>query len=178
MIASESHAFSHGFDYGISLRLLFRQMSLHLPLYIFTDSKSIFDKITASKRLREIRLMNEISEIRRAYKSDEITNIAWIRSQHNAADCFTDTRLTIFLPMRSRLSIWISSYRNGSSKTEKKTGESECDTKSHNLQLHYSLLTSLGSGVILNFKMPFSTPLDLAFQQPLLRPKRYLTRST
>jgi len=89
MLASETYAFSNGYDYGVSLRMMFKKMSLDLPLYIFTDCKSIFDTITASKRLRELRLMNEIADIRRAYRQNEITNIAWIRSERNIADNFT-----------------------------------------------------------------------------------------
>lgn len=89
MLASETYAFSTGYDYGVSLRMLFKNMALNLPLYIFTDCKSIFDTITASKRLRELRLMNEIADIRRAYRQNEITNIAWIRSENNIADNLT-----------------------------------------------------------------------------------------
>lgn len=89
MIAGEAHAFSQGFDYGISLNLLFKKMCVHLPLYVFTDSKSIFDTITASKRLKELRLMNDIADIRRAYKDNEITNVAWVRSEDNVADNLT-----------------------------------------------------------------------------------------
>lgn len=33
--------------------------------------------------------MNDISEIRRAYKSNEITNVAWIKSAQNIADNLT-----------------------------------------------------------------------------------------
>jgi len=89
MLAVETYAFSHGFDYGISLRMLLKSMKLEIPLYIFTDSKFIFDTITASKHLRELRLMNEIADIRHAYRENEITNIAWIRSDQNIADNFT-----------------------------------------------------------------------------------------
>lgn len=89
MLAGEVYAFSMGYDYGMSLRMVFRQMKVDLPLYIFTDAKSIFDTITASKRLRELRLMTDIADIRRAYKHNEITNVAWVRSQQNIADNFT-----------------------------------------------------------------------------------------
>lgn len=89
MLASETYAFSLGSDYGVSLRMLFKSMHIEMPLYIFTDYKSIFDTITASKRLRELRLMNEIADIRRAYRQSEITNVAWIRSEQNTADNLT-----------------------------------------------------------------------------------------
>ena len=56
---------------------------------MFTDSKSIFDTITASKRMKELRFLNEIADIRRAYKDNEITNVAYIRSEDNIADNLT-----------------------------------------------------------------------------------------
>lgn len=89
MLASETYAFSNGFDYAVSIKMLFHDMGIKIPLYVFTDSKSIFDTITASKRLRELRLMNDISEIRREYKVNEIDNVAWIRSAQNIADDLT-----------------------------------------------------------------------------------------
>lgn len=92
MLAGETYAFSEGYDYGVSLRLLMKAMHCDVPLYVLTDAKSIFDTITKSKRLREIRLMQEIADIRRAYRQNEITNIAWIRSEQNIADNLTRLR--------------------------------------------------------------------------------------
>lgn len=45
-------------------------MNSDKPLYSFTDSKSSFDTIVASKRLKELWLMNDISELRRDYKDN------------------------------------------------------------------------------------------------------------
>lgn len=92
MLADENYLFSMGYDYGISIRMLLRKMEINVPLYIFTDSKSIFYTATDSKRLREQRLLNEIADIRPAYKDDEISNIAWIRSHQNVADNFTSLK--------------------------------------------------------------------------------------
>lgn len=89
MLAGELYAFSMGYDYSMSLRMVFRQINVELPLYIFNDAKSIFDTITASERLRELRSMADTADIRRAYKHNEITNVAWVRSQQNIADNFT-----------------------------------------------------------------------------------------
>lgn len=89
MLADEVYFFSLGYDYGISLKILLQQMSRNIPLFIFTDSKSIFDTVTASKRLREVRLMDGVADFRRAYKHNEISNVAWIRSAQNNADNFT-----------------------------------------------------------------------------------------
>lgn len=89
ILVDKVYAFSIGYDFGVSIRMLLRKMEIDVPLYLFTDSKSIFDTITASKRLRELRLTNAVVDIRRAYKDDEISSVAWIRSEHNIADNFT-----------------------------------------------------------------------------------------
>ena len=68
---------------------MFMAMDIQLPLFIFTDGKCIFDTITASKHRRELRLMNDISKIRRAYRRNEISNVAWVRSKQNRADNLT-----------------------------------------------------------------------------------------
>jgi hypothetical protein len=57
MLACETYAFSLGYEYGISLRMLLKEISIDIPLYVLTDCKSIFDTITTSKWLHELRLM-------------------------------------------------------------------------------------------------------------------------
>jgi hypothetical protein len=69
--------------------MLFKQIGLSIPLDVFTDWKSIFDTITASKRLRELRLMNEIADIRRANRENEITNSVLVRSEQSIVDSLT-----------------------------------------------------------------------------------------
>lgn len=49
----------------------------------------MFDTVTTFKRLRELRLMNEIVDIRRPCCTNEIGNIAWICSNQNVADNLT-----------------------------------------------------------------------------------------
>lgn len=130
MIAGESHAFSQGFDYGISLNLLFKNMCVHMPLYVFTDSKSVFDTITASKRLKKLRLMNEIAYIRRAYRDNEITNVGWVRSEHNIADSLTrfESNETLRTAMQTEILCftiqeWV--YKDNGSIPSTKAGETE-----------------------------------------------------
>lgn len=86
MLAGETYAFSQGYDYGYSFKHVMNQMGKNIPLFIFTDSKSILYTTTKSKRLRERRLMNNTADIRRAYRDDEISNIGWTRSKNNIVD--------------------------------------------------------------------------------------------
>lgn len=89
MLAGEAYAFSLGYDYSVSIKILFQQMRSYVSLYIITDAKSIFDTTTASKRDRELQLMNEIADARRAFKQNEISNLAWMHSEQNVAGNFT-----------------------------------------------------------------------------------------
>lgn len=68
MLASETHAISVGYEYDVILGYMFKSMGMGIPIYIFTDCKSIFNTITAFNRLRELRLMNKISGIERPYR--------------------------------------------------------------------------------------------------------------
>lgn len=77
------------YDYGMSIELLFKSVHIKILLYIFTDSKSILDTVTAFKHLQKMRLTDEMVNARRAYRTNEISNIAWICSSQNIADNFT-----------------------------------------------------------------------------------------
>lgn len=86
MLASKTYAISNGFDYAMSIKMLCHTSGIKTPLYVFTHAESIFDTITASKKLCELHLTNEILEIRCTYKANKIDNVAWICSEQNIAD--------------------------------------------------------------------------------------------
>lgn len=67
MLAGDVYTFSQGYDYGVSMRMVFESMKINVPLETFTKSKCIFDAIIASKRMRELCLMNNIADICLAY---------------------------------------------------------------------------------------------------------------
>lgn len=73
----------------MSLNFLFNFMCIKLSLFLFIDSLSIFDTITASKRLWDNRLVSNTFKKRRAYRADEIDIVAWITIEQNIADNFT-----------------------------------------------------------------------------------------
>lgn len=79
MLAGEIYSFSLGYEYEISIGMVFRQMKVDISIYTFTDDKSIFDTITASKHPRELQLMNDMCDICLAYKQNEISSLARIR---------------------------------------------------------------------------------------------------
>lgn len=51
ILVSEKYSFFNRFDSAVSLKMLFNSMGLKISLYLFTHAKSVFDTITASKRL-------------------------------------------------------------------------------------------------------------------------------
>lgn len=73
-LAVEVHAFSISYNYDMSLCMLPYQMKVHVPLYTFTDTKSILDTITISESLHELWLINDVADIWRAYKESETSN--------------------------------------------------------------------------------------------------------
>lgn len=90
IMSGEMYAFLRGFDRCFILRhdleLILQQQ---LNIYIFTDSKQVFDCITKSSPTTERRLMIDIHAAKDSYDSFEIANVALIRSDQNLADCLT-----------------------------------------------------------------------------------------
>jgi hypothetical protein len=86
-MAAEALVFSDAFDHASILKNdLQRILGREVPLLMLTDSKLLFDVITGNKYTTEKRLMADIASIWDAYKDRTISNIALIRSEHNAAD--------------------------------------------------------------------------------------------
>jgi hypothetical protein len=78
-------AFGHTFILKHDLHLV---LGREVSLLMLTDSKMLFDIITGNKYTTEKRLMADAS-ILEAYNDRKISNIALIRSEHNAADAMT-----------------------------------------------------------------------------------------
>lgn len=89
MPAAEVYAFSRRYEYGISVKIMLKELGVMAPLSIFTDAKSIFDTINAPKRMCNMRVTNDMADIRRAYRINKIENVDWVRSSKDIADNFT-----------------------------------------------------------------------------------------
>lgn len=61
MPAAKVYAFFQGYDYAFSMMTMFKSRKIKISPFIFMDSKSIFVTVTASRSLRELRLMNDIA---------------------------------------------------------------------------------------------------------------------
>jgi hypothetical protein len=89
-MASETLAFSHGFDSAFLLRHdLERVLGQTIPMVMFTDSKALFDILTRNKSSTERRLMVDVAAAREAYHDFVISNVGLIKSEHNPADGLT-----------------------------------------------------------------------------------------
>jgi len=53
---------------------------------MWTDSKQMFDVFTRASHTTEKRLMIDVRAAREAYKRYEISNIGFVRSEHNPVD--------------------------------------------------------------------------------------------
>ncbi len=90
VLSAEVYALSACFDYAYTLRKdLEFMLGKKIPLYLFTNSMSIFDAITKLSSTSEKRLLIDISSIRQAYILGKIQNMAHISSEHNLADPLT-----------------------------------------------------------------------------------------
>ena len=87
VLGGELYSLADGVDYALAIRSDLQQIvDQHLPVKIFTDSKSLFDSITKNAVMTEKRLMVDVQSLRESYISHEVSDIGWIRSEFNPAD--------------------------------------------------------------------------------------------
>lgn len=90
VLGAEVYAFADAFDYAFTLKHDLEEiLQSQVPLQILTDSKSLFDIITKSSTTTERRLMIDIKSVREGYENFDISDVGFIRSEHNPADSFT-----------------------------------------------------------------------------------------
>ena len=62
---------------------------MKIPLFMFKDSKSLFDTITKHSQISEKRLLVDMATIRDGYRRKERKNIGFIKTNYNIADTLT-----------------------------------------------------------------------------------------
>jgi hypothetical protein len=88
--AGETLALADAFDIAHILRHdLQRMLQRHIPILLLTDSESLFKTLTNARYPTERRLLIDVAAMRQAYTRKEISNIALIDSNDNAADGLT-----------------------------------------------------------------------------------------
>jgi len=92
VIASELYAMGHGFDYACVLKHTLDNI-LHtsngIPITICIDSFSLYECLVKLGTTNEKRLMIDLMTIRQAYERREISEVIWIKGDHNPADTMT-----------------------------------------------------------------------------------------
>ena len=91
VFGAELICFADLFDCAYTLTCEFRRLlpSVHVPLMLYTDNKSLFDVVSKGSRTAERRLMLDIAVERNAFHDREISDIGFLRSRHNIADGLT-----------------------------------------------------------------------------------------
>lgn len=72
MIASKPYDCSFGYNCAVILTMLLKQIKMDLPVYISKDCEHISDTITASKWLKELKLVNVIADMQSNYCGSDI----------------------------------------------------------------------------------------------------------
>lgn len=89
-MTAEALAFAAGFDAAHALRHQLAELfGKSIPLWMFTDSLTLFKTLTTCKRTTEGRLMIDIYAARESFRRREIDNIGFIRTAYNPADDLT-----------------------------------------------------------------------------------------
>ena len=90
VLGGEVYAFADAFDVGyIIKRDLEIMLDRSIRLQMFTDSKSLFDIITKCGSTTQKRLLIDVKSVREAYNNHEVSDVGFLRSEHNPADSFT-----------------------------------------------------------------------------------------
>ena len=87
VLAAKVIAFADLFDEAFAIKdTIDTAIANSVQLHLITDSKSLFDIISKGSRTNEKRLILDVYAARQAYKEQHISNIGFVRSNHNIAD--------------------------------------------------------------------------------------------
>ena len=89
-LSAEANAFADLYDGTYAPRSQMEHaLSRALPMHVLTGSKSLYDVVSKVSNASEKRLMLDIHVAQHAYKLHEISNIGFVRGNHNLADGLT-----------------------------------------------------------------------------------------
>ena len=106
-LAAESNALVDGLDEGFFVSFTFNEVisgvidmkplsrfrnissSKLLPIVAFTDNSSVFNNLRSTTMVAERRLCVDISAIKQMLENGEVTDVQWVPSDKQLADCLT-----------------------------------------------------------------------------------------
>ncbi len=156
ILAAEVYAVSefHGYCYTLAYELC----AIHgrkILIYLITDAKLIFDKITEHSGMNEKRLMIDITALRQSYPSGEITNFGHVSPEFNLADRSQVPSISILKLAKLHI-LWIYGIFMFLMRSQyfpkEKQGNSEC-WSCNSYRLHYNSLSIRTQPLQFNFKM-------------------------
>ena len=90
VLAAELYAMILGFDVSAVIqRTITDFLGKHVPLHLYTDSKSLYDSLTTLNATSEKRLLIDLALLRESYETREIDAVYWIPGTQNPADSLT-----------------------------------------------------------------------------------------
>jgi hypothetical protein len=93
VLIAEVLALGATFNVASAIRSMYKEILKHdFPLVLHTDSLSLFTTAKKYHTTREKRLMVDIAMIREACASHEISDLVFVRSENNLADCLTNKK--------------------------------------------------------------------------------------
>lgn len=96
--AGETIAFADSFDKELTLQhVLQRVLGRKTSVFMFTDSKHLFDVILRNQHTAERRLMLNIAAVRESYNDGILTNVSFIKREYNTADTLAKITQNIYL---------------------------------------------------------------------------------
>ncbi len=94
ILSAELLASSDLFDDALSLRLQIEHaLSWAVPMLLLKDSKSLFDMISEGSRTWEKRIMLDIHPTGESFQKKDTSNIRFVKSNNNLADCLTKQKM-------------------------------------------------------------------------------------
>ena len=89
-LAGETLALVEGIDSALFIQNFWKEITLQqLPVFCFTDSKSLFDAVYSNHSVLEKSLRSDIGSIKEALSNNSVQKIIWIETKHQLADALT-----------------------------------------------------------------------------------------
>ena len=89
-LTAETLAINDGIDAAIQIQVLLKEtFQSDIPIYVFTNNKSLHDSMNSNKYVQNKRLRIEMNAVKETVANKEIQKMIWINNDHQLADCLT-----------------------------------------------------------------------------------------
>lgn len=124
VLAPQFFALVHAFAFSSTMRIMLMEtFGKDVQMTLYTDSRSLYDRIVGINSKTEKRLLIDLTILRRSYKLREITDVVWIQPEENPEDAlakFPSSSVMSQLTTDNNLSISAKSLVKRSCRNQKK----------------------------------------------------------